>query len=103
MMILHNHFRYRGNALSNLVPDLEPLTAEGTVGLSGSLMEQLKVKAGERVRIISENGAMDSMARLMPGLNGQTACFIPNGNIPSGIYGEVYPENYMVHVKIVKA
>ena len=103
MMILHNHFRYRGNALSKLIADLEPLTAEGTVGLSGSLMEQLKVKAGERIRIISENGAMDSMARLIPGLNGQTACFIPNGNIPSGIYGEVYPENHVVHVKIVKS
>ncbi len=102
MMLLHNHFRYRGNSLTDLIPDLGPITAEGTVGLSGSLMEELKVKPGERVRITSENGEMDSVARLIPGLNGQTACFIPNGNKLSGIHHEVYPENQVVHVKIEK-
>ena len=102
MLLLHNHFRYRGNCLSNLVPDLGPITGQGTVGLSGSLMEELKVKAGERVRIISENGTLDSMARLIPGLESQTACLILNGSSIPGIYNELYPGNHVVHVKIEK-
>jgi len=102
MTILHNHYRYRGNSLSKLIPELGPIAAEGTVGLSNSLMEELKVKAGEQVRIISENGAMESMARLIPGLSDQTACFIPNGSNPSAIHHELYPENQVVHVKIEK-
>ena len=103
MMILHNQYRYRGNALSKLVPDLGAIAVEGTVGLPDSLMKELKVKAGEQVRIISDYGAMDSMVRSIPELKSQTACFLPNGNLPSGILDEVYSGNSVINVKIEKA
>ena len=102
LMLLHNHYRYRGNCLTGLVADLRPITGEGTVGLSGSLMKELKVKEGDRVRIISENGTVESAARSIPGLNGRTACLMPNGRGLQGIHDEVFPENRVVHVKIEK-
>jgi len=103
MMILHNQYRYRGNALSKLVPDLDKIAAEGIVGLPDSLMKELKVKTGEQVRIISDFGAMDSMVRSIPELKSQTACFLPNGNLPSEILDEVYSGHSVIDVKIEKA
>lgn len=103
MMILHNHYRYRGNALSNLVPELNTLSDAGTVGLPESLMVELGVKAGEQVRIISEYGTLDSEVQSIAGLQSQTACFSPNGSLPSDIRDELYSGNNVIDVKIVKA
>jgi anaerobic selenocysteine-containing dehydrogenase len=102
LIMQHNHYRYRGNSLARLVPELGPISHEGMVGLPDELMKELKVKAGERVRIITADGTMDSLVRPIPGLKGQTACFCPNGSDPSGIHQEIYPENRVVHVKIEK-
>jgi anaerobic selenocysteine-containing dehydrogenase len=102
LIMQHNHYRYRGSSLSKLVPELGPITHEGTVGLPDELMKKLKVEAGERVRIITENGSMDSLVRPIPGLTGQTASFCPNGSPHSGIHKELYPEDPVIHVKIEK-
>lgn len=102
MMILHNHYRYRGNVLSSLVPELSSISDEGSLGLPDSLMKKLKVKAGDLVSIISEHGAMDSLVRPVPGLEVQTACFIPNGDFLPGIHDEVQSGNRVINVKIEK-
>ena len=102
MMMMHNHFRYRGNRLSGLVSDLGSISHEGTVGLPDSLMEKLKVKEGDHVRILSENGALDAVARAVPGLNDQTACLNLNGIDLRELQDGIYAENQVVHVKIEK-
>ena len=102
LIMQHNHYRYRGNSLSKLVPELGPVSHEGMVGLPEELMKKLKVEAGEPVRIITDNGAMDSLVRPVPGLVGQTAFFFTNGSLPSVIHQELYPENHVVQVKIEK-
>jgi predicted molibdopterin-dependent oxidoreductase YjgC len=98
----YNHFRYRGNALSKLIPDLESMNGKGGLGLSDSLMVKLKVKAGDRVRIVSEHGEMDSVVCSLSGQNCQTACLLPEHRDPSGILGGVYPESLAVNVMIKK-
>ncbi|MCK4751192.1 MAG: molybdopterin-dependent oxidoreductase, partial [Bacteroidales bacterium] len=102
MMLRYNHFRYRGNRLNDLVPDLESVTGQGTLGLSDSLMVKLRVKEGDTVRIITEHGEMDSVVRSNPGQNCQTACLFPNGSDLYGIQDGVYPDKLVVNVKIEK-
>jgi formate dehydrogenase alpha subunit len=102
LMLRYNHFRYRGNRLSDLVPDLGSIDGEGDLGLPDSLMVKLKVKEGDRVRIVSEHGEMDSVVCSRTGQNCQTACLLPNGSDPSGILGGVYPERLVVQVMIEK-
>lgn len=85
LMIRHNHFRYRGNRITEWVPELEIISADGSVGLPDNLMESLKLKEGDPVRIISEYGEMDSAVRSLPGLEGSSACLFENGIGTSGI------------------
>jgi formate dehydrogenase alpha subunit len=79
LMIRYNHFRYRGNLIPEWVPELVRVSGGGSVGLSDKLMESLKLKEGDPVRIISEHGKMDSAVRILPGLEGQSACLFENG------------------------
>ncbi len=102
LVLRYNHFRYRGNTLSKLVPDLESIAGNGDLGLSDSLMVKLKVKAGDRVRIVSEHGQMDSVVCSMSGQNCQTACLLPEHQDPAGILEGVYPEDLALNVTIEK-
>lgn len=102
LMLRYNHFRYRGNALNTLVPDLESINGKGDLGLSDSLMVKLKVKTGDRVRIVSEHGEMDSVVCSISGQNCQTACLLPEHKELSGILRGVYAENLVVNVTIEK-
>jgi len=102
MMILYNHFRYRGNSLSKMVPDLSSISEKGTLGLPDALMDELNMKAGDRARIISGFGELKSVVRPVNGLENQTACFIPNGEIPSGILERVLAGNSLIQVNIEK-
>ena len=102
LMLRHNHYRYRGNRLSDLVPDLASMAGEGALGLPDSLMLKLKVKEGDRVRIVSEHGEMDTVVCSRAGQNCQSACLLSNGKDPSGILDGVYPDNLLVNVKIDK-
>jgi len=102
LVLRYNHFRYRGNELSKLIPDLRSISGSGDLGLSDSLMVKLKVKAGDRVRIISEHGEMDSVVCSLSGQNCQTACLLPEHRDPSGILGGVYPESLAINVMIKK-
>jgi predicted molibdopterin-dependent oxidoreductase YjgC len=102
LIIQHNHYRYRGNVISKLVPELNSISGEEMLGLPGSLMKELKVKAGDRVRIITEQGEMKSVIRSVEGLKSGTACFIPNGNLPSGIQDEIHSGNRVINIKIEK-
>ena len=102
MLILHNHYRYRGFAMSALIPDLNSISAEGTLGLSRSLMEEWKLEAGDGIRIITEQGEMKTAVRLADGMESRTACFIPNGKVPSGIQEKILAGYRVLQVKIVK-
>ena len=102
LMLRYNHFRYRGNRLSDLVTDLGTIAGEGDLGLPDSLMLKLKVKEGDRVRIVSEHGKMDSVVCSRAGQNCHTACLLPHSSDPSGIMGGVYPESLVINVMIEK-
>lgn len=102
LMIRHNHYRYRGNAISKLVPELNSISGEEKLGLSGTLMQELKLKAGDQVRIISEKGEMKSIVRSVEGLESGTACFIPDGHLPPGMQDEIRSGNRVINVKIEK-
>ncbi len=102
LVLRYNHFRYRGMELSRLIPDLGSIAGNGDLGLSDSMMVKLNVKAGDRVRIISEHGEMDSVVSSMSGQNCQTACLLPEHRDPPGILDGVYPENLAVQVMIKK-
>jgi len=102
VVLLHNYFNYRGNRLSDLIPELSTIAEEGVVGLAESLMNLLKVKEGEQVRIITEKGDLDTICRSMPELEGQTACLYPNGNDTLKLYGELYPRTSTLDARIEK-
>jgi anaerobic selenocysteine-containing dehydrogenase len=102
LLFSHNQFRYRGESLSRLVPELDSISGEGTLGLSEPLMEELKVQAGDTVRISSEYGTLESLVRPMPILQNQVACFIPNGSLPDGIMEELNSGEKVMPVKIEK-
>ena len=103
LIFSHNQFRYRGEPLSRLVPELRSISGEGTLGLSESIMEDLKVQAGETVRIISEYGTLESLVHPLPVQQNQVACFIPNGGLPRGILEELDSGKKVMSVKIEKA
>jgi len=102
MMLRHNHFRYRGNRLNDLVPDLESITGNGSIGLPASMMEEHALKEGNRVMIVSRYGKIDSVAISLPGLIGQSACLFTSGKESFGLYEGVYPEEILIDVKIEK-
>jgi len=103
LIFSHNQFRYRGESLSRLVPELASISGEGTIGLSELLMEELKVKAGERVTIKTEYGTMASLVRLLPGMEDHIASFIPDGDLPLNILNELHSGKKVMPVKIEKA
>jgi formate dehydrogenase alpha subunit len=103
LIFSHNQFRYRGEFLSRLVPELASISGEGTIGLSEPLMEELKVKAGERVRIDTEYGTMASLVRPLPGMQDHVASFIPDGDLPRDILDELHSGKKVMPVKIEKA
>jgi formate dehydrogenase (NADP+) alpha subunit len=103
LLFSHNQFHYRGESMSRLVPELVSISGEGTLGLSESVMEDLQVQAGEPVRIISEYGTLESTVRLMPLLQNQVACFIPNGSLPERVLDELNAGKKVMSVKIEKA
>jgi predicted molibdopterin-dependent oxidoreductase YjgC len=98
----HNHYRYRGNRLIELVEDLRSVSPEGMIGLPDSLMVKLKVKEGDKVRIFSEHGKLETVVRSNPGQNCQSACLFTNSNETFSIQGKLYPDNMTVNVKIEK-
>jgi formate dehydrogenase alpha subunit len=102
LMIRHDHFRYRGNCLGDFITDLETVTNGSSVGLADSLMDELGLVEGDHVRIVSACGAVDSLARLLPGLDGHSACLLQHGNGASGIHQGFYPEKSVMDVRIEK-
>jgi predicted molibdopterin-dependent oxidoreductase YjgC len=102
LMLRYDHFKYRGNRLSDLVTDLGSISEEGELGLPDSLMLKLKVKEGDHVRIVSEYGEMNSVVCSGAGQNCHTACLLPTSSDSSGILGGVYPEDLMINVMIEK-
>ncbi len=102
MVFSHNQFRYRGEPLSKLIPELDSISGEGTLELSEPLMEELKIQAGDPVRILTEFGTMASQVRPITGLNSHMACFIPNGNLPQGVLDELSSGKKVMPVKIEK-
>ena len=102
MMLRYDHFRFRGNRLCGLSTDLESINGEGGIGLPDSLMVKLKLKQGDRVRIVSEQGEMNSVVSTVAGINCHTAWLNSNGFDTSGLMNGIYPESLVVKVKIEK-
>jgi predicted molibdopterin-dependent oxidoreductase YjgC len=100
MAIRHNHYRYRGNNLHGLVPDLGKATGNGMVALSESLMNDLNLKNGDPVKIVSANGEIYSQASATPGKNGDVACLIHYGIDASAIISPYKPGMDFVEVRI---
>ncbi|MCK5137992.1 MAG: molybdopterin-dependent oxidoreductase [Bacteroidales bacterium] len=103
VMLRHNHFKYRGNRLTDLVPGLHSITDEGVIGLSPSLMRQLKVKEGDQVRICTETGESLSISRPMPELADHSACLFSNGTDSIKLCGGIFPGTSMISARIEKA
>lgn len=80
MILRYNHFRYRGNCLHDLIPELSETTQFDTVGLPVWLMTDLKLNHGDPVRIVSASGGMNAVAQAIPGIDGNLACLSHFGN-----------------------
>jgi predicted molibdopterin-dependent oxidoreductase YjgC len=102
LQINHNHFRYRGNYLGELVPDLHSVIRGNMISLSDPLMKRLDVREGEQVRVTSPYGTLESAVRSIPELKGETALLCSNGNEPDCLHSGNYPESLLMNVKIEK-
>ena len=101
-MLRYDHFKYRGNRLTDVVDGLQSIADEGVIGIPPSMMSQLMVKEGDQVRICTEAGESLSISRSIPGLAGQSACLFSNGMNSFKLYDGIYPENSMISARIEK-
>jgi len=102
LVLQDNYFTYRGNRLSELVPELSSIAEEGVIGLAETLMSELNVKEGERVRIITEHGESSTVCRAMPEVEGHTACLFPNGKDNLTLHGGLVPDSSTLYARIEK-
>jgi anaerobic selenocysteine-containing dehydrogenase len=103
LVLRHNHFTYRGNRITTLVPELSYIAEEGVIGLAEILMEELKIREGDRVRIITEHGESSKVCRTMNELIGHTALLFPDGIDTLALHGGLVPEIGTLLARIEKA
>jgi len=98
----HNYFTYKGNRLTELVPELSTIAEEGVIGLAEIMMSELNVQDGELVRIITAHGESSTVCRTMSELEGNSACLFPNGNDALALHGGLVPYNSILNARIEK-
>lgn len=102
IVLRHSHFAYRNNPLSEWIPELKFISQEGMIGLSSTLMKQLKVKEGARVRVLTKKGESEMICMSMPETADHTAWLFPNGNGTVKLSGEISPGNNILFARIEK-
>jgi anaerobic selenocysteine-containing dehydrogenase len=102
LVLGYDYFTYRGNRLTDMINELGTIAGKGKVGLAASVMEQLKIGDGERVRITSGKGGMDAEARAVPGMPPATALLFCDGTDTIHITDGDPPGTRVVNVKIEK-
>jgi len=73
------------------------------IGLPVILMSELKVREGERVRIITDHGESSTICRSMPEMEGHTACLFLNGIDTLALHGGLIPDSGTLFARIEKA
>jgi predicted molibdopterin-dependent oxidoreductase YjgC len=102
MILDHNHFRYRGNDLSTLIPELKTVIDENVLGLSHQLMDLLKLQDGDTVKITTEYGESQSIIKASRALTGNTARLFPDGMDVLQLTGTINPDRTMIYARIEK-
>lgn len=98
----HNHFRYRGNSLTSLVPDLMGVIDASILGLSPGLIEELKLEEGDKVNITTESGESQTIIKSLHTLTGNSARLFPNCKDILLLTGSINPDRTLINARIEK-
>jgi len=102
IILNHYHFRYRGNNLISLIPDLKEVIDENTLALSPQLIEQFNLQEGDKVKVITEFGECQSIIKSSLAMNGNSARLFPNSTDFLFLTGRINPDRTMINARIEK-
>ncbi len=102
IFVSHNHYRYRGNCLTGLVPDLQEVAGKNTVMINRKIMKQLRAGEGGQAKITTGSGEILCVLKSADGIPPDSAILTPgNGEILALTPG-MSPEDKIFNARIEK-